>query len=115
MMATFYEQSQVLIISLKSDSVWGYYIPSKFQAYLNCGKPILAVMDGAVKSYVERYELGESAMPGSVDAIKGAFLKLRNIDVIRLNKVKNSSQQLIQNEFCREVILAKIVDKLKRD
>lgn len=112
-MIDFYKQSDALIISLKSESVWGYYIPSKFQTYLNCGKPILAVMDGTVKSYVDEYELGVSVMPENIKGIKEAFLYLRYNEESKLNRIKVNSKKLIEENFSRDIILAKIVEKLK--
>jgi glycosyltransferase involved in cell wall biosynthesis len=107
-MPAFYEASHTLIISLNAGSVWGLYIPSKFQAYLGAKKPIFAVIDGAVKEIVDKYDLGISADPHDVTAIAQAFLDIKNTNQEKQEKIAHNSQLLISQYFDRKQNLTKL-------
>jgi glycosyltransferase involved in cell wall biosynthesis len=109
-MPAFYEASHALIISLNSDSVWGLYIPSKFQAYLGAKKPIFAAIGGAVKEMVDKFDLGISADPNDVDAIAQAFLDVKNISHTKQEKIAYNSELLLSQYFDRKQNLTKLAN-----
>ena len=45
-MPEFFQQADVLLVSLKNEPVFSMTIPGKLQAYLMAGKPILAMLNG---------------------------------------------------------------------
>ena len=108
-MPSFYAASHALIISLSADSVWGLYVPSKFQTYLGAKKPIFAAMNGAVKSMVDAYSLGISADPNSIEAIAQAFLDVKDISAAQKEKIANNTTFLLSEYFDRQQNLAKLV------
>ena len=113
-MSSFFEASHALIISLNFGSVWGLYIPSKFQAYLGAQKPIFSVMGGAVKEMVDKYGLGISADPNDIGAIGQAFLDLKTIDNNQKENIAFNSDYLLTEYFDRKKNLEKLADLLLR-
>jgi glycosyltransferase involved in cell wall biosynthesis len=109
-MSAFYAASHALIISLNADSVWGLYVPSKFQTYLGAKKPIFAAMGGAVKEMVDKYKLGISADPNDVNAIAQAFLDLKNANHTEKEKIAHSSEFLLSEYFDRKQNLDKLAN-----
>lgn len=75
-MGVFYEESDILLLPLKSDPIFNKVIPAKFQSYLAAGKPILGVCEGQISEYLEKYNLGWSVSPKSVDEIADSILKI---------------------------------------
>jgi glycosyltransferase involved in cell wall biosynthesis len=111
-MEHFFAQSQVLIISLNSDSVWSQYIPSKFQSYLGAKKPILGVLNGAVKEMIDLHQIGLCADPASPEDIAGTMLQIRQLEEEDTLKIAQNSQKVLNQTFDRTTNLNKIADLL---
>jgi glycosyltransferase involved in cell wall biosynthesis len=45
-MPELFQQASGLLVSLKADEIFSFTVPSKVQAYLAAGKPIIASVDG---------------------------------------------------------------------
>lgn len=45
-MPSFFAKAMGLLVTLKRDPIFSYTIPSKVQAYLSAGKPLIAALDG---------------------------------------------------------------------
>lgn len=108
----FFAQSQVLMISLNPESVWGRYIPSKFQSYLGAQKPILGIINGAVKEMIEANRIGICADPADTDTISLAILEIRQLKQESIQEIAQNSAQLLQDTFDRKVNLNKIFNIL---
>ncbi len=109
-MPEYFEGSDVLLISLVDSPIYELMIPSKFQTYLNYGKPIFSIMKGEVPQMISQYHIGFSANPSDVNDIATgyeAFLKLSNIE---LNSLGRSSVDLLEKTFLRK----KNIDQLTR-
>jgi glycosyltransferase involved in cell wall biosynthesis len=109
-MPDFYAASHALIISLNAGSVWGLYVPSKFQTYLGAKKPIFAVMGGAVKKMTDDYNLGISADPNNIEAIAQAFLDAKKIHTPQKEKIADNATFLLSEYFDRQQNLSKLID-----
>ena len=78
-MPAFMQQASALLVTLADEEIFSYTVPSKVQAYLAAGRPILACLNG------EGARLGEAAGAGlSVRAGDGAALATA---VLRLYKM----------------------------
>ncbi len=110
-MDDFYNQSDVLLISLKADSVWSKYIPSKFQTYLKAGKPILGVINGTVKNFIIDNEIGDCANPDDINEIASTILKMKKKPLISL-ELKEKCNEILINNFNRDYILKNILTQL---
>lgn len=98
-MYKYYELSDVLVISLKSDPLLELTVPSKFQSYLLSGKPIYAIINGDVRQMVEEYELGLTADPDDLEDIKRGFEKFVTLGKDILMNFGNNSKKLYFDKF----------------
>jgi len=98
-MHKYYELSDVLVISLKSDALLELTVPSKFQSYLSSGKPIYAIIKGDVKQMVEEYEIGLTADPDDLEDIKRGFEKFVTLGRDILMNFGNNSKRLYFDKF----------------
>lgn len=57
-MPRFFALSDVLLVSLKKEPIFGLTIPAKIQSYLACAKPIIAALDGEGAEVVEESGAG---------------------------------------------------------
>jgi colanic acid biosynthesis glycosyl transferase WcaI len=70
------ECADVLLVNLRSDPLFEITIPSKIQAYMFAGKPILCGVGGDAADLVGRADAGLSLTPENPDALVAAVLEL---------------------------------------
>lgn len=68
--------ADVLLVHLKRDPLFAITIPSKTQAYMAVGKPILMAIDGDASSLVEQCQCGVIAHSEDSESIVKASIKL---------------------------------------
>lgn len=71
-------QASALLVSLVKDPIISLTIPSKVQAYLAAGKPIIASLDGEGARVVTEAGAGVACPAENAQALVDAVLKLRN-------------------------------------
>ena len=69
--------ANVLLVHLKDDPIFSFTIPSKTQAYLFAGKPVIIGVRGDAADLVERASAGERISPESPEELVGAIRKLQ--------------------------------------
>ncbi|USQ13524.1 glycosyltransferase family 4 protein [Legionella lytica] len=74
LMPVIYARATALLVTLKKDEIFSYTIPSKVQAYLAAGRPILAALDG------EGAVVVENAQAGLVSSAEDASALAKNIE-----------------------------------
>ena len=78
-MPTVMQASSALLLTLGSGGVGSYTIPSKLQAYLAMGKPIIASADGEAARVVVESESGIVCRAGNSSDLAAAILHLRRM------------------------------------
>jgi len=106
----FYKGSDFLIISLSQQPCYSLYLPAKFSTYLQTGKPILAVMNGAVPQIMDRCFLGVSVTPTNIDNIADAFLSISKISFHEKECIKENAAILLENEFNKISIINQLFE-----
>lgn len=70
-MKTFFDQADVLLVSLKDELIFNVTVPAKLQAYLSTQKPILGMLNGEGATIINEVNCGLSVNAGdSVDLAK---------------------------------------------
>ena len=104
-MPAFFRASDVMVISLNDTPGLNLTVPAKFQAYLAFHKPILCVMNGEVRSLVEKHVIGVCAGPDSLEEIRDGFLKFRSPGAGMAGFAENS-RRLLEAEYDREKLIS---------
>lgn len=68
-MPAFFACADALLVSLRDEPIFALTVPSKIQAYLACGKPILASLAGEGAAIVEGAGAGIAVPPGQPDQL----------------------------------------------
>lgn len=71
-------QASALLVSLVKDPIMSQTVPSKVQAYLAAGKPIIASLDGEGARVVAEAGAGIACSAEDADALANAVLRLRD-------------------------------------
>ena len=76
---SFLKAADVLMVHLRDHLLFEITIPSKTQAYMAIGKPILMAVRGDAANMIEEAGCGVIAIPEDVDSISAAVIKLANL------------------------------------
>jgi len=76
---TFLASADALLVHLREDPLFEITIPSKTQAYLAIGKPLLMAVSGDAAALVEEAQAGVTARSEDVESIMTAARKLQSM------------------------------------
>ena len=74
-MPAFFEQADVMLMTLKDVSIFSLTAPAKLQAYMSAGKPILAMMNGEGPRIIKEASCGCSVPASDSRALADIILK----------------------------------------
>jgi len=94
------------VLSLSNNKLINLTIPAKFQTYLAGGKPILAINNGEVASYINELKIGISTNY-NIESIINGIIEIQKLDS---NVVKKRMESLLIEKFNKE----KIIDQMIR-
>jgi glycosyltransferase involved in cell wall biosynthesis len=95
--------ADVLLVHLKKDPLFKITIPSKTQAYMAVGKPILMGVEGAAAELVEKAGCGLSCIPENPSSIARAVEKLFSMSKTDLKKMGNAGKNFYNSELSLRV------------
>ena len=104
-MPYFFKSADVLLATLKKDSAFSLTIPSKIQAYLAYGKPIIAALDGEGARVVEEASAGVACCAGDPGDLADAVMSMYNQPKERREVMGRSGRDYYKANFDREVLL----------
>ena len=90
---TLLSSSDVLVVHLKPDPLFSITIPSKIQAYLSLGKPILSNVKGDASDIIKSSGAGIIFEPGSVKAFVEAIEGFYRMDKDRLLQMGKKGEE----------------------
>ena len=97
-MPTFFNQADVMLISLKDVSIFNLTVPAKLQAYMAAGKPIVAMMNGEGPRIIEDAHCGWFVPAGDSKGLARCILDIESLDKSILQKKGiNAKQYQIEN------------------
>ena len=99
----FLNSADVLLVHLKKDPLFMITIPSKTQAYMATGKPILMGVEGAAAELIEKACCGLSCIPENPSSIAQAVEKMFNMSKTDLKKMGNAGKNFYSNELSLRV------------
>lgn len=98
-MGPILSDADVLLVHLKKDPLFEITIPSKTQAYLAAGKPVLMAVDGDAAALIRRSGGGIACKPESPQALADAIGELASAGSARLSDMARSGQSFYFREL----------------
>lgn len=105
-------QSDALLLPLMSNEGIEKTEPLKLQSYLQAGKPIFGILNGAGRDIIEENKLGLCAIPTDTNNIAEGFRRMVEFTNNNANEVCQSAQLLMQTRFDRRTIINRITKNL---
>ncbi len=113
-MPGLFRASDALLVSLKRDPIFEKTIPSKVQAYMAAGRPLVGSLDGVGRELILTAQCGVCAPAEDAGAMAQEILNLkRSSPEQRKNFADNASSYSFQN-FTKERIVGQIYNYLER-
>ncbi len=91
--------ADVLLVHLKDDPIFRITIPSKIQAYLFAGKPILCGVRGDASDLVERSRCGVTFSPGDSNSFIEAVRKIRSMTADQMRRLGETGRRFYHSEL----------------
>ncbi len=105
-------QSQVLVLPLMPQKGIEKTEPFKIQSYLQAGKPIFGVLNGAGREIIEENGLGLCANPTDTEAIAKGFNKMIAYATENVANVHDAAKKLLATRFNKTEIVKRITENL---
>ena len=98
-MPQIFEHSSALLVSLRDEEIFSYTIPSKVQAYLAAGKPIIASLRGEGARVIEEAGAGKTCEPDSANALVESILALMSLSPAEREQMGSAGQSYFNEHF----------------
>lgn len=82
-----------LLVNLRSDPLFEITIPSKTQAYLSAGRPIIMAVSGDAALLVKKSAAGLTVPPGDAPALANAVLEMAAMSDLERKKMANAGKE----------------------
>jgi colanic acid biosynthesis glycosyl transferase WcaI len=88
-----------LLVNLRPDPLFEITIPSKTQAYMSAGRPIIIAVAGDAAQLVERAGAGLCVTPGSAADLADAVLRLAALPRVHLERLGKNGAEFYDREL----------------
>lgn len=106
--------ASVLLVTLRNDPVGAYTIPSKLQAYLAAGRPIVACMNGEGARIVTEAHAGLVCPAEDSAALVGVLLHLRAMSADERARLGQNGYRYFMNHYESQHLTGKLIAHLER-
>ncbi|MGR3268969.1 glycosyltransferase family 4 protein [Vibrio vulnificus] len=113
-MPAVFNRSDALLVSLRNEEIFNMTIPSKVQAYLASGKPILASLSGAGAEIISESQCGIVSSPGNAEELSVAMQKMMNLSSADLFAMSSNGKSYYKDHFCFSHVKEALISDLKR-
>jgi glycosyltransferase involved in cell wall biosynthesis len=111
-MPRWFALADAMLVTLRPDPVYEMTIPSKVQAYLACGRPVLAGLDGEGARVVRDAECGIAVPAGDAVALAEGARRLHAMRPEERQDLGRRAREHYLAQFDRRTTISHIVDTL---
>lgn len=112
-MPQIFERAAVLLVSLKDEEIFAQTIPSKIQAYLSAGRPIIASLRGEGARVITEAGAGESCSPGNPTALATLICSMEKRPTAELHAMGLAGKAYFNENFEMSSQVARLVKILE--
>lgn len=96
---TILASADALLVHLKDDPLFSITIPSKTQAYMAIGKPLLMAVRGDAAELVQQAACGATAVPEDARSVADAVIRIADLGALERNEMGKCAQVFYQREL----------------
>lgn len=109
-MHAIFSAASALLVTLRDEAIFGYTIPSKIQAYLAAGRPILAAVNGEGAKVVAEANAGFACAADNAEALAQVTMKLRALSPSQLAELGENGRKYFLQHFEHEKLLSELIN-----
>ncbi|MGE3974620.1 MAG: glycosyltransferase family 4 protein [Bdellovibrionales bacterium] len=113
-MPEIFSRSDALLITLKNDPVFKLTVPAKLQAYMACGRPIIASIDGEGAEIIHTSKSGFVSPAEDAEALAECVLSLHKLDPASRQSLGQNGRRHYEQHFARNKLFDKIEDLFQK-
>ena len=113
-MPTLFDAASALLVSLNPDPIFALTVPSKLQAYLAAGRPILASLDGEGARIVEEAGAGFSSPAGDVLGLVESILRLADCPTDVRLAMGESGRRYFDVHFAPDFLADQLIEHFRQ-
>lgn len=113
-MASFFNQADLLLVSLKDDPIFNLTVPAKVQAYMSSGKPILAMLNGEGADTIIEANCGFTASASNEVELSQMMIKASSMKKNELDVLGENGKKFYEKFFTMKNCISKLEDILKK-
>lgn len=111
-MPAFFGCADVMLVSLRDEPIFALTVPSKVQAYMACGKAILASLAGEGARIIRESEAGMVVPPGSPVALADAMKKIAFMREHELDALGRMARRTFEERYSLDSVVGELVRRL---
>lgn len=108
------QAADVLLVHLKNDPLFSITVPSKTQAYLAMGRPILMAVDGDAAELIKEPQAGLAVAPENPQALADAVLHFASMDADELKATGQRGMRFYFEKLSLKVGTLKFVELFRK-
>jgi glycosyltransferase involved in cell wall biosynthesis len=112
-MPAFFGCADVMLVSLRDEPIFSLTVPSKVQAYMACGKAMLASLAGEGARIIRESDGGIVVPPGSPAALADAMTKVASMSEHELSALGCRNRRIFQERYSLNSVVEQLVDQLE--
>ena len=107
-MPLFFEQADVMLVTLNDDSLFKLYAPAKISSYMASGRPIIAVLNGEGGEVIKDAECGWHLPAGDAEGFARLAIELSQTDKAVLQEKGANGRAYYDEHFTKDKCLRKL-------
>ena len=111
-MPNLFDKADVLLLSLKDSEIFSLTVPSRLQAYMYAGKPIVAMINGEGERVVSDSKCGYSGRAGDYKSLADLLIRLSEEDKSVLQQMGLNGKLYSQKYYDFDNCIDNLVHKL---
>lgn len=112
-MPWFFKQANAMLVSLKDDFIFSLTIPSKVQAYMASGKPIVTMLDGEGSRIVNAAGCGLTARSGDYETLASNVKRIFAMSKDERETLGKLGREYYDKVFAKGIVIDKVNEVLK--
>jgi glycosyltransferase involved in cell wall biosynthesis len=106
-------RADALLVTLASQPIFAQTVPSKVQAYLACGKPIVASLDGEGARLVVQAGAGLAVPAEDAASLADAIVKLYRMSPEELVRMGSAGRECYERQFRHGLLVERLLGHLQ--
>jgi len=113
-MPTFFEEADIMLVSLMDKEIFNLTLPAKIQAYMAAGKPIVGMMNGDGAKVIRQAKCGFCVDAADYTGLAKLIKEISLLNPIELSVLGLNGKKFAQDNFDRTTLLDNLYSKISK-